>query len=77
MAMATLMATAAASDEGERLSMRSNKPYVKYRIDGVEHRYPWSLAPDLAPDLLVVDVDEGQTVEVCFFSDIEEFCRVT
>ena len=74
------IALAAASHSAtpeQRPTMQSGRPFVTYRIGGEVQRYPWNLAADLNPDTLGVDLEEGEIVEVCFISDVEEFCRST
>jgi hypothetical protein len=57
--------------------MQSGEPVISYRIGDELSRSRWTLAPEVSPDILVVDLEEGDSVEVCFISDVEEFCRTT
>ena len=76
LAMATLTA-ACVPAQSERPSIQSGEPVISYRIGSDLHQNTWQLAPELQPDILLVDLKPGETAEVCFITDVEEFCRVT
>jgi hypothetical protein len=74
--IAALIAACAPSPS-ERPSIQSGEPVVSYRIGDDYRHSTWRLDPELKPDILLVDLDPGKTVEVCFITDVEEFCRNT
>ena len=76
LAMAVLTA-ACAPAQSERPSIQSGEPVISYRIGSDLHHSTWQLDPELQPDTLLVDLEPGETAEVCFITDVEEFCRVT
>lgn len=76
LAMAALTAACAPANS-ERPSIQSGEPVISYRIGSDLHQSTWQLDPELQPDILLVDLEPGETVEVCFITDVEEFCRDT
>jgi hypothetical protein len=77
LAAMTALATACATPPAGRPSIRSGEPIVSYRIDGELHPSTWRLDPELRPDVLPVDLEIGESAEVCFVTDVQEFCRRT
>lgn len=75
--VAIVLNLACAAPEPLRPSIESGEPAISYRIGDELHQSTWRLAPELEPDTLVVDLEEGETIEVCFITDREEFCRPT
>lgn len=75
--IAILLVAACGTTSPERPSIRSNEPSISYRIGDELHRSAWRLDPELQPDILVVDLEEGQALEACLLTDVEEFCRDT
>jgi hypothetical protein len=71
------LAAACGTTPLERPSIRSGEPTVSYRIGSELHQGAWGLAPELEPDVLFVDLEAGETAEVCFITDVEELCRIT
>ena len=64
-----------ATAQPERPSIQTNEPSISYQIDDDLRENSWRLAPELKPDILIIDLVEGQSAEVCFITDVEEFCR--
>jgi hypothetical protein len=75
--LAFALTLACAAPEPRRPTIQSGEPSISYRIGDELHQGTWRLAPELEPDTLEVDLEEGETVEVCFITDVEEFCRAT
>ena len=73
----TALAAACGTPQPERPSIQSSEPAISYRIGSELHQSTWQLAPELQPDILFVDLEVGETAEVCFITDMGEFCRVT
>jgi hypothetical protein len=74
--MAVLTAACAPVQPG-RPTILSGEPVISYRIGSDLHQSTWRLDPELQPDILLVDLEPGASTEVCFITDVEEFCRVT
>ena len=74
---ATVLAAACGIEKLERPSIQSGEPTISYRIGSELHQRTWQLTPELKPDILSVQLEAGETAEVCFITDMEEFCRVT
>jgi hypothetical protein len=58
-------------------TIESGDSVISYGIGDDRHEASWTLAPELDPDILIVDLEEGQEKEVCFWTDVEELCRIT
>ncbi len=71
------LTAACTPSRSERPSIQSGEPVISYRIDDDYRHGTWRLDPELQPDILLVDLDPGETAEVCFITDVEEFCRAT
>jgi len=74
---AIVLTTACGIAKLERPSIQSGEPAISYRIGSELHQRTWQLTPELEPDILSVQLEAGETAEVCFITDMEEFCRVT
>jgi hypothetical protein len=73
-----VMVVACASvDPGPPPTISSGEPVIGYRIGDDRQEASWTLAPEIDPDILIVDLEEGQEKEVCFWTDVEELCRTT
>lgn len=78
--MFLIVASLSVGSQGDlvtRPSITSGEPRVSYRVGEEMHQNSWILDPELKPDILTVDLEAGQTVEVCFITDQEELCRMT
>jgi hypothetical protein len=73
----TALIPACGTGQPERPTILSGVPVISYRIGDEVHESTWRLDPELQPDILFVDLEAGETAEVCFVTDVEEFCRVT
>jgi hypothetical protein len=73
----TALILACGTGQPERPTILSGVPVISYRIGDELHESTWRLDPELQPDTLFVDLEAGETVEVCFVTDLEEFCRTT
>jgi len=66
---------AALGSSEPRDSITSGEPRVSYRIGDELHEKSWTLDPSLQPDTLTVTLQAGKSVDVCFTTDRDEFCR--